>query len=206
MLQWAQSSPPKSIPQRSIPHSNEVSGESLRFGGLRIKLLESLSLLKAQCIFWWLHLFIYWHVIWSIITKNIWLSFSEVPHRRSRLMGDTTLTSQPNQVVILGYLEKIKSCFGFASQKCLLDELLHITALPFVFWTTYCEIRMLQLILDINYKIFWYLLLLKLQTLHSPNCTRTLSSLKLNYMFLSLVVCKKSTLRKQAHPKRSETK
>lgn len=48
-------------------------------------------------------------------------------------MGDTTLTSQPYRVVILGHLEKIKPCFGFASQKCLLDELLHITALPFVF-------------------------------------------------------------------------
>lgn len=32
-------------------------------------------------------------------------------------MGDTTLMSHPYQAVVLGYLEKIKPCFGFASQE-----------------------------------------------------------------------------------------
>lgn len=74
-------------------------------------------------------------------------------------MGDTPITTTLST----------KPKFGFTSQKHLLKELLHITALPFVSQTC-CTLQILQLVLDINYDIFWYLLLLKLHALHSSDC------------------------------------
>lgn len=123
----------------------------------------------------------------------------------SRLMGDTLLMSQPYWRVIFGYLEKIESWFGFVSQKHLL-ELPHVTAQPFVSWTTHHEIKMVQRVVGINYSTFWFLLLVKLQMLRLLNHTGALACLKWNYMFLSPVVWKQSTHRKRAHPHRSETK